>query len=180
MTYRVVAPYVTLKVPTRDAGGYQMVGFYAGAPVPDDVEPANLQHHLDAGLVVDEGDPVADVFATPAGTPLPGRPPNVPVAESMVVGQPVPPLADELLAAADVDPADTSASVEASAAAMAGEPSVLVEPGAGELAKPHGNASLEKWADYHVARLVAGGADEQDARAQVEGKSRDDLRALYS
>lgn len=44
---------------------------------------------------------------------------------------------------------------------------------------PHGNASLETWADYHVRRRQADGASEEDARAEVEGLSRDDIRALY-
>lgn len=50
MSYRVTAPYVTLKV--RDAsGGPVVVGFYAGAIVPDDVDAASLKHHLNHKLV---------------------------------------------------------------------------------------------------------------------------------
>lgn len=184
MAYKVVAPYVTLKVPTKEAGGYQMVGFYAGAPVPEDIEPANLQHHLDAGLVVHEDDPVAEVFAVPAGTPLPGRPPNVPVTESTLIGQPVPPLPDELLAAGDVAPKDTSASVERSAAAFEERPSGQQAVASERLRQvgdqPQGNASQEKWADYHARQLVSSGVPEQDAREQAQGMSRDEIRALYS
>lgn len=93
MGYRVVAPLVYLKVP--DAGGaYIFSTFYAGALVPDSIHPDSLQHHLESGLVVDEGDPAADVVAVPAGTPIPGEPPNAPVSDA-----PAGPLEDRLEAA---------------------------------------------------------------------------------
>ena len=48
-SYRVTAPYVTLKV--KDAAGADvLVGFYEGAVVSD-VEEESLKHHLDTGLV---------------------------------------------------------------------------------------------------------------------------------
>src|SRR5687767_12982863 len=79
--YKVVAPLVYLKVP--DAGGALVsYTFYAGAPVPENVDEASLKHHLESGLVVDKSDSVAEVLAVPAGTPVPGEPPNVPVSES--------------------------------------------------------------------------------------------------
>lgn len=78
--YVVAAPLVYLKV--RDAHGALISStFYAGAPVPEDVDEDSLQHHLDSGLVIKQGDPAADVLAVPAGTPVPGEPPNVPVTE---------------------------------------------------------------------------------------------------
>lgn len=79
MGYRVVAPLVYLRVPDR-AGAIVSYTFYQGAVVPEDVEKASLQHHLDSGLVVEEKDKVADVLAVPSGTPIPGEPPNRPVA----------------------------------------------------------------------------------------------------
>ena len=47
--YRVVAPYITVKTMTPD--GMQIRGLHAGAPVPLDVEPAALEHHLTLGLI---------------------------------------------------------------------------------------------------------------------------------
>lgn len=81
MGYRVVAPLVYLRVPDV-AGALVSYAYYAGASVPDGVDEGSLQHHLDSGLVVKEDDPVAEVVAVPAGTPIPGEPPNVPVTES--------------------------------------------------------------------------------------------------
>lgn len=47
--YRVVAPYVTLKV--KDATGADvLVGFYEGAIVSD-LDDESLKHHLDGGMV---------------------------------------------------------------------------------------------------------------------------------
>ena len=99
--YKVVAPYVTLKV--RDlAGGTVLTGYYAGATLEaDQVDEDSLQHHLDGGLMVEEGDKLAETFAVPAGTPLPGQPPNVAVTETGTTAQPVPPLSDEQLELAD-------------------------------------------------------------------------------
>jgi hypothetical protein len=48
-SYRVVAPYVTLKV--KDAAGADvLVGFYEGAIVSD-VEEESLKHHLDGEML---------------------------------------------------------------------------------------------------------------------------------
>ena len=79
--YVVAAPLVYLKVP--DVGGALVsYTFYAGAPVPENVDQDSLQHHLDSGLVLKADDDLADVVAVPAGTPIPGEPPNVPVTEA--------------------------------------------------------------------------------------------------
>jgi hypothetical protein len=79
--YVVAAPLVYLKVP--DVGGALVsYTFYAGAPVPENVDKDSLQHHLDSNLVIEASDPVAEVIAVPAGTPVPGEPPNVPVTET--------------------------------------------------------------------------------------------------
>lgn len=49
-TYRVCAPYVTLKV-KDDAGSDVIKGFYEGALVSGSVDEDNLKHHLDGGMV---------------------------------------------------------------------------------------------------------------------------------
>lgn len=83
MGYRVIAPLVYLRV--RDvAGAIVSRTYYAGVPVPENVEEDSLKHHLESGLVVKDDDPVADVLGVPAGTPVPGEPPNVPVSEAPV------------------------------------------------------------------------------------------------
>jgi hypothetical protein len=47
--YRVIAPYVTLKV-KDPTGGAVMLGFYQGAVVSD-VDEESLKHHLDGGFI---------------------------------------------------------------------------------------------------------------------------------
>jgi hypothetical protein len=81
MTKRVVtAPYVTLKM--KDQAGETVLGeLYQGAPVPDNADPDNVQRLVDKGMVADVGTPEADLLGVPAGTPIPGEPPNVPVTE---------------------------------------------------------------------------------------------------
>lgn len=78
--YLVAAPLVYLKVPDA-AGALVSYTFYAGAPVPEDVDKDSLESHLESGQVIKADEPGADQVAVPAGTPIPGEPPNVPVAE---------------------------------------------------------------------------------------------------
>lgn len=82
--YVVVAPYVTLK--TKDAlGGFVVRGYNEGALVKaEDLDEANLRHHVETRLLAPKGHPDAE-FAAPAGTPKPGEPPNVPVTEGTPV-----------------------------------------------------------------------------------------------
>lgn len=88
--YRVVAPLVQLKV--QDAvGGTLYRHFYAGAIVPDSVDEENLKLQVESGLVEEDGAAHHAQLGTPAGTPLPGQPPNVPVSESSSTAQPIPP-----------------------------------------------------------------------------------------
>lgn len=65
-SFRVVAPYVTLKV--RDRNGSEVVqGFYAGALVPDPVEGDSLDKHVRTGML--EKVSAAEVKkANPAGS----------------------------------------------------------------------------------------------------------------
>jgi hypothetical protein len=76
----VVAPYVTLKM--RDsAGGSVVRGMLEGGGFnKDEVDEANLRHHVETGLVAAKDSDEAK-YAGPAGTPKPGEPPNVPVEE---------------------------------------------------------------------------------------------------
>jgi hypothetical protein len=76
--YVVVAPYVTLRV--KDTFGATVIrGINEGAVVKaEDVDEANLRHHVETRLLAPKGHPDAE-FAAPAGSPKPGEPPNVPV-----------------------------------------------------------------------------------------------------
>jgi len=64
-SYRVVAPYVTLKV--KDTNGKDViVGYYDGAVVTDDqVDAESLKHHLDSGMVEKVEDAPAEAPAEP-------------------------------------------------------------------------------------------------------------------
>lgn len=66
----VTAPYVILKVRDQMSGGWTMRGYFAGAPVPADIDPDNLRHHVEGGMVkaVDEPQP------EPVAEPEPAKP----------------------------------------------------------------------------------------------------------
>jgi hypothetical protein len=89
--FKVVAPMVYLR--TRDlAGAAVQSTYYEGAVVTqeDEKDPqpgqilksgaGSIEHHLETEQLVPLSDPVADIFG-PAGTPLPGHAPNVPLTE---------------------------------------------------------------------------------------------------
>lgn len=77
--YKVLAPYITLKV-KDDQGAFVVRGFNSGAVVKaENVDEENLRHHVDTRLLVPSDHRDAE-FAVPAGTPLPAEPPNVPVS----------------------------------------------------------------------------------------------------
>jgi hypothetical protein len=157
--YKVVAPLVQLKV-TDATGALLNQHFYAGALVPENVDPESLRAHLDGDLVVEAGAPEA-ALGTPAGTPVPGRPPNVPVSESAVTGQPLPPFSDHLVDKVKDLPAedfgDDVPDVDEPAAAeeFRGEPTRFeqAEMTADQSGKPRGNASEAAWREYHVAHV---------------------------
>lgn len=67
--YLVTGQYVTFK--TMTANGLCVLGFYRGAPVPDDAEPAAIEHHLKVGLIEEVPDKAAPVAA-----PVPGDRPG--------------------------------------------------------------------------------------------------------
>jgi hypothetical protein len=74
VSYKVVAPYVTLKV--KDLSGTPVVqGFYAGAVVGDVVDEAQAKAQADAGLL--------EEFSVPTAEP---EPPAAPVAVERPAG----------------------------------------------------------------------------------------------
>lgn len=184
-TYKVVAPLVQLKV-VDPISGPHFRQYYAGALVPAEVDAVSLRDHLDSGQVAELGTAEA-ALGTPAGTPIPALPgtpipalpPNVTPSESFANRQPIPPFSDELLDAVsdlpvDEVPEDAPEVDEPPAAVVASEP-VSTGP-----ARPRGNSSEASWREYHVEQLRAQGVDEQTAREQAAGMSRDDLRAHYA
>jgi hypothetical protein len=67
--YVVTGQYVTFK--TNTTSGPAVLGFYRGAPVPDDAEEAAIKHHLMMGLIEEVPEK-----AMPAAAPLPGDKPG--------------------------------------------------------------------------------------------------------
>jgi len=79
--YRIVGAYVTLRV-KNELEQEVLLGFHQGATVPDGVNQDDLDRHLRKGLIAEAGSREADLLGVPAGTPVPGEPPNVPVTEA--------------------------------------------------------------------------------------------------
>lgn len=66
--YVVTAPMINLRV--KDAAGtYVKAGFYAGAVLPDDAHPDDVESHVRKGMVAEKGTPEADA-ASPVGMPV--------------------------------------------------------------------------------------------------------------
>lgn len=170
-SYKVLAPYVTLKVPDDATGALVIRGFYAGAPVPDDIDPANLQHHIDSGLVVeDDGGVVAEQVAVPAGTPIPGEPPNVPVTFEDSIPRTLEDRTTRAVKAAE-KVAEDAKTGKAPADKPADEP-----PADGT---PPRSASKDAWRQYALSVEVARGRDEAEARAELDPFTRDELVEKY-
>lgn len=79
--YKVTAPYVTMRV-ENELGQEVVLGFLQGATLPKGVNQEDLDRHVRKGMVAEEGSREADLLAVPAGTPVPGEPPNTPVTEA--------------------------------------------------------------------------------------------------
>lgn len=79
--YVVISPYITLRA-KDDTGAEVLSGFHQGAPVPEGVNQEDLDRHLRKGMVAEDGTDEARLLGVPAGTPIPGEPPNVPVTEA--------------------------------------------------------------------------------------------------
>lgn len=47
--WRVCSPYVTVKTSTTE--GMRIIGLHRGAPLPVDVQPEQVKHHADHGLI---------------------------------------------------------------------------------------------------------------------------------
>lgn len=62
MAYRVTAPFVMLKVKDAVTGVFTFQGLYEGAIVGE-VDPDNLKHHLDLGMVEEVDAPAAPAVA---------------------------------------------------------------------------------------------------------------------
>jgi hypothetical protein len=161
MSYVVLAPLVQLKVKDA-AGAWVYVQKYAGAVLDTDkleVDEQVLQSHLDSGQIVDEGEKVAEVFAVPAGSPLPGKPPNVAPSESgdaATTAQPAVPLSANLLRAAEID-------------ATGDEPYAAesTERQSASSGKPDGRASEARWREYAVSQGVEPAEAEKMSKAEL-------------
>lgn len=147
--YRVLSPYVTILVKDPNTGANMLLGFYAGAPVPPNAVEEDVARLVRKGMIVEAGTVAAEVLAVPAGTPIPGEPPNVPVPEVPPTGLTV----EERLAKAEVDTPGSN-----------GRPAV--------------RAPKDDWVAYAVSQR-AEGVSEEDARAEAEGKKKEDLIAEY-
>jgi hypothetical protein len=148
-TYVVTAPYVTLRIKDNNTGSHVLTGYYAGATVPEDVHPVDLDRHLQKGMVSETGTDQAELLGVPAGTPVPGEPPNVPVTEQPAVNLPT----EERLRRA-------------------------TEAAAGTDARPKDYASKAAWVDYAVAQRSPD-VSEENARAEAEALTKPELVARY-
>jgi hypothetical protein len=148
----VIAPYITVKCRDDVAGGMIIREFYQGGVLPDGADPDNVKRLEESGMVADQDTPEADVMGVPAGTPIPGEPPNVPVTET-AQGSALPP---------DVRMANA---LEAAGLASTG-------------GRPGRNDSKAAWVDYAVSQRPDD-MSEEDARAEAEAKSKADLIAQY-
>jgi hypothetical protein len=72
MAYRVIAPFVNLKLIDPVTGVAAVYGLYEGAVV-DNVDPDNLQHHLNQDPPMVEEVPSAPVSAEEKGPRASGR-----------------------------------------------------------------------------------------------------------
>jgi hypothetical protein len=125
--YKVLAPYVTIRVLDDVSGSDVLLGYYAGAPVPPNANREDVERLVRKGMVVAADSFAGEHVAVPAGTPVPGEPPNVPVTEQPVYG------------------GDVNARVERAEAAAAESDR-----------RPHGNASRETWAAYASTKGASG------------------------
>jgi hypothetical protein len=153
--YVVLGQLIQLKV-RNDAGGFIVKQFNAGAVIQaEDVDEENLRSQVEMLLVVPVDADEAR-FAAPAGTPMPGEPPNVPVQD----GTPVEMLPHEERLRRQAEAADKP------------------EKTAEDKGRPHGNASQAQWVDYAVAKRDEG-TSEEDARAEAKQMTKEQLVAKY-
>jgi hypothetical protein len=154
----VVAPYITVKCRDEVTGGVIIREFYQGGVLPKEADPDNVKRLEEGGMVADQGSPEADVMGVPAGTPIPGEPPNVPVTETAQG----PALAQDARMANALEAAghtETSSEIRTDG-------------------RPNRNDSKAAWVDYAVSQRGEG-VSEEDARAEADGKLKADLIAEY-
>jgi hypothetical protein len=154
--FKVSAPMVYLRY--YDLNGAVVQGtFYEGAVVygiQDEKEPkpgeivqsgaGSIDHHLENDLIVPLDDPVADVIG-PAGTPLPGHAPNVPLQEG---GQPVIP----------EEPASRLQKIRKAAVGIPDEAPGKKSSDQGQDGPPPRSAEKPAWVEYAKAQ---GASDEE-------------------
>lgn len=76
-TYRVTAPYVTLKVLDTVSGAAQINGFYAGAIVTESrIDSESLKRHVDRGWVEEVDEPAAEPTPEPKTPEKPASNPD--------------------------------------------------------------------------------------------------------
>jgi len=147
--YKVLAAYVTFRVADPVSGGDVLLGYYAGAPVPPNANPEDVERLVRKGYLVEADSFAGEHVAVPAGTPVPGEPPNVPVTEQPAAAATIAERVDRAQAAVD--------------AAQAG-------------GKPRGNASRADWAAYAASQ---GASEDETKAVEEGGLSQSDLRAKY-
>lgn len=152
----VIAEYVTLRVRDQVTGATVVNEFYRGATVPENADQENLDRLVGKGMVAAEGTEEAELLGSPAGTPLPGEPPNVPVQQEMLS---TPSPEDRLQRVREA-----AASDRRGAERTDGRPAV--------------NAPKAEWVDYAVTQRPEGTLEE-DARAEAESMTKADLVARH-
>jgi hypothetical protein len=147
--YKVLAPYVTFRIKDPVSGSDVLLGWYAGAPVPPNANAEDVERLARKGYIVEVDSFAGEHVAVPAGTPVPGEPPNVPVTEQPASAASIADRVDRAQAAVD--------------AASAG-------------GKPRGNASRADWAAYAGSQ---GAPEDETKPVEEGGLSQSDLRAKY-
>jgi hypothetical protein len=111
--FAVTGPYVTVKTMTVD--GVKVIGLHRGAPVPQDVDPAHLQHLLDHDLVGEVGqvDLTDDMPAAQRAQLDANDAAHAGLLETSPAPSPAQQLAEEKKAEADKAAADKAASERA-------------------------------------------------------------------
>lgn len=163
--YVVTAPYVMLKCKDLQ-GGLQVLEFYQGGVLPESADPVNLKALVDKGMVAESGSDDAELIYGGGPTLAEMRQlkaDEVAAAEAEKALK-SPAKSKTAVEDADDDDADTK-DADADADAEAEKAN----------GRPRANASLEAWQEYAVAKQVADGASEEDAKAAVEGKTRNQL-----
>lgn len=150
--YVVTAPYVTFRA-KDSAGGSILREMYQGGTLPDNADPNNVERLLEKKMIAEVGSQEADLLGVPAGSPIPGEPPNVPVTEQ--------------------SPAYVDQQARLQRAQDAVDQADRTDQRGG---RPRVNASKEDWVEYAVTQR-AESVSEDDARVEAQALSKSDLIA---